>query len=267
MKRRLVLLSCVFIVSSMLWFAQKSQRSLAENYIPRESPLTHLAIIIDGNRRWARERGMETHHGHRKGMENLRTAIDFCLENSIPYVTFYTLSLENLKRSPQELNYLFDIIAKEFAAQEINKLIEQGIRVRFIGERSQFPESLRPIIEEMEQKTAGGTKLQLTLLFCYGGRQEIVSAIKKIVAEIKRGIFSEKDLTPETFEHFLWTDTLPSPELIIRTGGAQRLSNLLPYQSTYTELYFLTTYWPDITKRHLEEAIVYFKGCKRNFGS
>ena len=269
MKRQLLLVVFIVGVCCIGWYLWRNHDNVAEEYphYITPPPLSHLAIIIDGNRRWAKEQGLESHYGHRKGIEKLRTAIDFCLEQHIPYLTFYALSLENLKRSPQELNYLFDILAREFAAQEIDKLIEQGIRVRFLGERSQYPKSLVSIIDDMEQKTIKGSHLQLTLLFCYGGRQEIVSAVKKIIGQVKNGTFNEKDLTPELFEQFLWTGTIPSPDLIIRTGGAQRLSNFLPYQSTYTELYFLKTYWPDITSNHLEQAIEYFKQCKRNFGS
>ncbi len=228
-------------------------------------PLNHLACIMDGNRRWAKQRGLLAWHGHREGMEAVRTVIDFCLENAIRYVSLYTFSLENFKRSTIEKRYLFNYLAKQ-AESELPVFIKKGIRVRFVGDRSYFPESLRSVCDRVESDTSSGNHLLLNLLFCYGGQQELVSGIKGIVQDIKAGIICEEDVDEERINHYLWTGAIPAPDLIIRTGGVRRLSNFLLYQAAYSELYFLDCMWPDLSKEHLEKALSSFINIKRNFG-
>lgn len=228
--------------------------------------IKHLAIVMDGNRRWAKRNGLFPWYGHREGVESLKRVIQFCLEKQILYASFYTFSLENFKRSEDEKHYLFDLIVKE-AEKQLNLFIEKGARIRFIGDRTLFPASVLPICERLERATAHLSTINLAFLFCYGARQEIVDSVKRIIHEIKAGRLTEEELNDEQFAQTLWTHDLPDPDLIIRTGGSQRLSNFLLYQSAYSELYFLDCLWPEITTNHLEHALNYFYQTKRNFGT
>ncbi len=228
--------------------------------------ITHLACIMDGNRRWAIKKGWIPWHGHREGIEAAKRVIDFCIEKGITYLSVYTFSIENFKRSFEEKNYLFEVLVNQ-ASQIIEELKQKKVRIRFIGDRSLFPESIKKICEKAEQETAHFNALHLNLLFCYGAQQEIVDAVKRVVHEVRSGDFTLDDLSSETFKRFLWTQDTPDPDLIIRTGGRHRLSNFLLYQAAYSELYFLDCLWPDMTKSHLEKAINHFNQCRRNFGT
>jgi undecaprenyl diphosphate synthase len=227
--------------------------------------ITHLACIMDGNRRWAAMNGLPAAHGHREGALAVKRVIDFCLEKGISYLSLYTFSLENFKRSETEKSFLFDILAQE-AIQELAALKEKNIRVKFIGDRTLFPAHLIPVCDNVEQETAHLDTLQLNILFCYGGRQEIISGIKTIITASKKGLFCDDSLSEETFKHYLWSGDIPDPDIIMRTGGAQRLSNFLLYQAAYSELYFLDCMWPEIGTEHLERMLLFFNQCKRNFG-
>lgn len=220
---------------------------------------------MDGNRRWARKHGLLPWYGHREGMEAVRVVIDFCLKKKISYLSLYIFSLENFKRSEVEKKYLFNYCAKQ-AEKELGYFIEKGVCVHFIGDRSQFPQILLSVCKRIENQTAHCDHLYLNLLFCYGGRQELIAGIKHIVHDIKAGNLTEQEITEDNINTYLWTGAIPAPDLIIRTGGMKRLSNFLLYQSAYSELYFLDCMWPELTKDHLEEAIYSFTQCKRNFG-
>lgn len=220
---------------------------------------------MDGNRRWAKKKGWLPWYGHKEGVEAAKRVIQFCINNNITYLSLYTFSIENFKRPVTEIKYLFNNIVSQ-AATIIQELQEKGVCARFIGDRLQFPESIRTTCDEIEQKTANGRVLQLNLLFCYGARQEIIAAVKKIIKEINQGKQTEQELTPDVFSSYLWTEAMPDPDLIIRTGGATRLSNFLLYQAAYSELYFLDCLWPDITENHLKKATLFFEQSKRNFG-
>lgn len=242
--------------------------------LPHEIPvfdntttIQHMSIIMDGNRRWARERGLENWQGHHAGMERIKLAIEFALEHHIPHLSLWTFALQNFVRSAKELNYLFNVLAQEFAQREAQNLINAGIQVRFIGDRSAFPAQLISLIEDIEEKSKGGTKLKLYLLFCYSGREEIIHACKEIARLVQAGGCPADAINQELFTQHLWTAGIPDPDLIIRTGkDNNRLSNFMQYQSAFSELYFLDCYWPDITKKQLEDALVFFTRCKRNFG-
>ncbi len=228
----------------------------------------HIAVIMDGNRRWAKKHKLKPWIGHKQGVEPLKATVEFCLEHKIPYLSVYAFSLENFKRSPEELSYLFDILAKEFATDEfIGKLVKNGVCVKFIGDQTKFPEKLRPLVETTEQKTAHNNRLHLNILFCYGGRQEIIAATKSIAYAVAKHTVSPAEVTEQLFERYLWTQNTPDPDLVIRTGFTRRLSNFLPYQSTYSELAFVDCYWPDMTKEHLAQAVKNYIETKRNFGS
>lgn len=235
--------------------------------VSEEKPLlNHLACIMDGNRRWARKNDLKPWEGHKVGIEVARSVVEFCIEKNIKYLSLYTLSPENFRRSAEEINYIFELMAKE-AQKGTDEFIKNGIRVRFLGDRSLFPKELLPMLEQIEKETAHCSTLNLTFLFCYGGRQEIASAVKNIAQKVKDGILKEDDITPELVSKHLWTGEIPDPDLIIRTGYVSRLSNFLLYQAAYSELYMLDCFWPEFTKEHLEEAYNAFSKSERRFGA
>jgi undecaprenyl diphosphate synthase len=229
-------------------------------------PLTHLACIMDGNRRWAKQRGLVPWYGHKEGVEAVRRAVQFCLEKKIPYLSLYTFSVENFKRDPEENRYLFGLMVQE-AQKGLEEFKKNGIRLRFIGDRSLFPEQLAPLLENAEKETANNTNLTVIFLFCYGGQQEIFAAVKDIADKVNAGTLSVEQVTPELLNQTIWTGSIPDPDLIIRTGGFSRLSNFLLYKAAYSEFCFLDCLWPDLSFEHLQKAYDDFLECKRNFGT
>lgn len=227
--------------------------------------IKHLACIMDGNRRWARKMGWEILQGHQQGAQTVKKVTEFCLEKGISYLSLYTFSIENFQRSETEKRYLFELVAKN-AQEGLEEFIKKGVRVRFIGDRTLFPEQLVSVCQEIEEKTKHLTSLQLNFLFCYGARQEIIGGIKQLVRRILDGRLSEADITDEVFQDYLWTSGIPEPDLIIRTGNVRRLSNFLLYQAAYSEFYFLDCLWPELTIQHLEAALASFDTCQRNYG-
>lgn len=233
----------------------------------KKTEVRHLGIIMDGNRRWAKKQGLKPWLGHKQGVEPVKEAIEFCLDRKIPYLTLYVFSLENFKRPQEELNYLFDILAQEVAKKELQQLFEKGVKVRFVGDRSRFPESLHATIADVEERTKNGTELILSLLFCYGGQQEIVAAARDIAEQVKAGTLESADITEELFRKQLWMGDVPYPDFIIRTAGDQRMSNFLTFQAAYSELCFVPWFWPEMTKKELARAVDMFNASKRNFGA
>ena len=227
--------------------------------------IQHLAFIMDGNRRWAKKQGLLPFFGHNKGAEAIKHVVNFCLKSDIKYVSLYTFSLENLKRPALEVSYLFDLLINE-AHKKLDQFIEQGVRVRFIGDRQLFPNNAAITIAMVEEKTAECNALNLNILFCYGARQEIVGGIKKLFTNIKAGLVALEDLSEDLFKQYLWTAEIPEPELIIRTGGFKRLSNFLLYQAAYSELHFIDCLWPEITQEHMQIAVDSYIQTQRNFG-
>lgn len=227
-------------------------------------PIKHLAVIMDGNRRWAHHKKLMSSFGHRQGAETVKTLISFCLSRKIQVVSIYAFSLENYNRSPEEVDDIFNIVIDQ-AESTLPSLKEQGIKVRFLGAISRAPQRLQTAIKRIESETDKGANLLLNVLFFYGGRQEILHAVERIVEDVKQGTLT-KAPTEEVFKSYLWTSTLPDPDLIIRTGGVQRLSNFLMYQTTYSELYFTDRLWPDLTVQDLEKAVQAYCKRTRNFG-
>lgn len=233
----------------------------------RVSVMQHLAIIPDGNRRWAKANKLESLLGHRKGLDVVKAAMRVCVKNGIPELSIYTFSLENFNRSAAEKTYLFNMIETEFK-NSVPELIQEGISVRFLGDEAYYPASLQKAIKEIETKTADGNALQLNLLFCYGGQQEIVHAAKKVAQLVKDGALNVDEITEETLNKFLWTGSLHNPDLIIRTGGEdyQRTSNYFTFKGAYSEWMFPKEYWPAVTEELLQGWIEKFVHIKRNFG-
>ncbi|MFH1831215.1 MAG: polyprenyl diphosphate synthase [bacterium] len=228
--------------------------------------MQHLAIIPDGNRRWALKNKLQTFLGHKAGLEAIRASIKFSIKNNIKHLSFYIFSLENFTREEQEKRYLFEELFSKQLTKELPSLIKENIRVRFIGDRSIFPEVVNITVKNAEEATKDCTQLNLNLLFCYGGQQEIVHATKKLAQQVKDGTLNISEITTDLFAKSLWTADIPAPDLIIRTSGLTRISNFLLYQAAYSEFLFLEELWPDVTEDILKKCLEKFTTIQRNFG-
>lgn len=222
----------------------------------------HIAIIMDGNGRWARKRFMPRVAGHSRGVEALRNVIRACMDRGVGYLTVFAFSSENWRRPADEVSFLMQLFLKSLQ-KEVERLHQNGIRFRVIGDLSRFDAPLVTIIREAEALTAGNTRFNLTVAANYGGRWDIVDAVSKMLERNpdKRNGFTEEDLVAGLTTHFA-----PEPDLFIRTGGEKRISNFLLWQLAYSELYFTDTLWPDFDSAALDQAIASYKGRERRFG-
>jgi undecaprenyl diphosphate synthase len=225
----------------------------------------HIAIIMDGNGRWAKARGLPRIAGHRAGVEALRQTVRTAGDLGIPWLTVYAFSSENWSRPQSEISDLLGLL-KTFIRRDLAELHKAGVRVRMIGAREGLAKDIRLLIEEAESLTAGNTSLNLVIAFNYGSRDEIVRATRSIAEAVAGGSMRPEDITQESFAKFLDTHFVPDPDLIIRTSGELRLSNFLLWQGAYSELVFLPCYWPDFGKSELLEAIKSFEARERRFG-
>lgn len=219
---------------------------------------------MDGNRRWAKQQGL--FKVGRDGIEAAYRTVQFCIKQRIPYLSLFAFSVENFKRQADEVSHLFDLMVHEMCAKK-DELIKNDIRICFVGDRTQFPVSIQQPCTDLEIATAAGSALQLNIMLCYGAQQEITQAAKSIACDVLAGSLSVDTINQETFAHYIGIDRTPPPDLIIRTGGVQRLSNFLLYQAAYSELYFLPCLWPALTEVDLQKAYDHFIACKRNFGT
>lgn len=228
--------------------------------------ISHLAVIMDGNRRWAKKNKLAFGAGYADGgFGAVKRTIEFCLSRGIKYLSLYTFSIENLKRPQEEQDFLFDTIVNE-GGKNIPYLKERGVRARFVGDRSLFPKRVVPTCDLVEQETKNGSSIFVQILFCYGGRQELVAGVKKLFQQIKDGVITEDQISEQTLHDVLWMAGVPDPELIIRTSGVHRLSNFLTYESVYSEFCFLDCLWPEITEKDLAGAVDSYLSVRRNFG-
>jgi undecaprenyl diphosphate synthase len=228
--------------------------------------MQHIAIIMDGNRRWANNNKLQTvTMGHRKGVEPIKKSAQWCLDHGVKYLSLYAFSLENAKRSDEEKTAIFSIMA-EFIKEETQELIKQGIAVRFVGDRSLFPDVLRTDIEYIEEATAHCNMLYIQVMFFYGGQQEIASAAQRLAQKVKEGTLLPTDITVEKIRSTLWMADVPDPDIVIRSGGHSRLSNFLLFEAAYSEWFFFDTLWPDFDEQHLNVCVEKFGQTKRNFG-
>lgn len=228
--------------------------------------IQHIAIIMDGNRRWATERGLPKLLGHTEGAKTLKTIAKAVQKRGVPYLTLWALSTENLKeRSEEELKHLFSLFKQ--LVDYLGDFIENNVRLKLIGNLQELPSDVRETLNNVAEETKDHTGMVLTLAINYGGRDEIVRAINKLIKSPppSRGRL-EGVIDEEQFSQYLDTAGLPDPDLIIRTGGHQRLSGYLPWQSTYSELYFTKTFWPAFTEEELDKAIGWFEEQQRNRG-
>ncbi|MBX2939892.1 MAG: isoprenyl transferase [Ferruginibacter sp.] len=225
----------------------------------------HIAIIMDGNGRWAEERGQDRLFGHLNGVESVRNVVEGAAELGVKYLTLYAFSTENWERPPYEVSGLMELLV-ETIKKEVPTLNKNNIRLQVIGDVEMLPDNARKELEQAITDTAQNNGLTLILALSYSSRWEIVHAIRQMAAEVASGKINAQDIDKNYFERFLCTTGLPDPELLIRTGGEIRVSNFLLYQIAYAELYFTEVKWPDFRKNHLFEAIIDFQHRQRRFG-
>jgi undecaprenyl diphosphate synthase len=241
-----------------------SEASLATTIPPFDVP-QHVAIIMDGNGRWAKARGLPRAEGHRRGVEALRRTVRASADLGIKVLTIFSFSSENWSRPPAEVRELLGLL-RLFIRHDLTELHRSNVRVRVIGERENLDPEIKKLLEEAEGLTCGNNQLTLVVAFNYGGRQEIARAAQRIAAEVAAGRLKTEAVTPDLLGRYLDAADLPDPDLIIRTSGEQRLSNFLLWQAAYSELVFVPTYWPDFDRAALEGAIVEYLRRERRFG-
>jgi len=226
----------------------------------------HIAIIMDGNNRWLKQRGGKGLAGHRAGADAARTIIRLCAERGITCLTLFAFSSENWQRPPQEVNGLMALFSQFLQDKEVRQLHDNGICLRFIGNRSRFSPQLQKRMQKAERLTAANTGMCVVVAADYGGRWDITQAAQLLATQVQQGLLQPADITEELLDQHIALTGLPPPDLCIRTGGEQRISNFLLWQFAYTELYFTGTYWPDFGAAELERALADFASRQRRYG-
>ncbi len=229
--------------------------------IVKSTNLRHIAIIMDGNRRWAKEKFLPSAVGHQKGVESLKKTMRIFDEYGIKYLTVYAFSTENWKRKKEEVEFLMGLLAKTLS-NELDEMHKENVKIKFLGDVEKLNSELIKIVRNAEEKTKNNTGVNLNIAFNYGARDEITNAVKAI---IKSGINAE-EITEETVSKYLYTRDIPDPDLLIRTGGEKRISNYLLWQLAYSELYVTDTFWPDFDRNELDKAIKEYEHRNRRFG-
>jgi len=235
-------------------------RRLSPEEIPR-----HVAIIMDGNGRWAEDRGLSRIEGHRQGLESVRAVVRAAHELGVRVLTLYAFSLENWNRPKLEVDELMRLL-EHYMAQELDEVDRNGIRVRSIGRRDLLPQSVRAKIAEAEERTRSNREMQLVFAVSYSGRAEIVDAARRLLRDAEQGNVDPEQLDEKGFAAYFYEPELPDPDLLIRTGGEARVSNFLLWQIAYTELCISDVRWPDFRKKHLVEAFRDYQGRERRYG-
>ncbi|UCD63548.1 MAG: isoprenyl transferase [Candidatus Zixiibacteriota bacterium] len=226
---------------------------------------SHVAIIMDGNGRWAELRHKPRTFGHEAGVRAVKKVVKAAAEVGIKYLTLYTFSVENWKRPRSEVSALMSLLTRA-TRNELNELIKNNVKLMTIGRVNGLPQTRQKVLLDAVEKTRGNTGLVLTLALNYGGRAEILDAVKAIANSVRAGIVDMQDINDELFSDFLYTAGLPDPDLLIRTSGEHRISNFLLWQTSYTELYIIDTLWPDFGRQELFEAVLDFQKRERRFG-
>ena len=229
-------------------------------------PPAHVAVIMDGNGRWAKARGLPRTAGHKKGVEAVRRTVEAAGDLGIGYLTIFSFSSENWRRPEEEVSDLMQFL-RFYLRSEIADLHRNGVRLRVIGDRARLSDDIIRLIENAEDLTKDNRRLTLVVALSYGSRQEIALAARRLAEEVKAGLIDPMDIGEELFASRLFTVDIPDPDLIIRTSGEKRISNFLLWQAAYAELVFVDTLWPDFTKRDLEAAIEEFHRRERRFGA
>jgi undecaprenyl diphosphate synthase len=227
---------------------------------------SHVAIIMDGNGRWAKSRSLPRVAGHREGARAVRRTVEAAIRSEVSWLTIYAFSSENWRRPPGEILDLTGLL-RRYLKSEIEELKKSGVRMRFIGDRSRFDRDIQRDLTSAESETSGNTRLNLTIALSYGARAEIAAAARAAAGAIRAGRITADELREDVFESFLATAGMPDPDLIIRTSGEQRLSNFLLWQAAYAELVFLEVLWPDFDQTHFTAALAEFSRRDRRFGT
>lgn len=227
--------------------------------------LQHIAIIMDGNGRWAKAKGLPRTSGHAQGAETLQKIASSAADLGITYLTVYAFSTENWQRPQEEVDYLMGLL-RQYLKKEFKEIQERGARIRFIGERSMLDADIISQMDKIERDTQANDKLTLCIALSYGSRQEIASTFKKLSTEVAQGKLKLEDITEQYISQRLYTTDMPDPDIIIRTGGEQRLSNFLLWQAAYSELFFTKTYWPDFSPSELKDIINQYNSRERRYG-
>jgi len=233
---------------------------LGKTNLPR-----HIAIIMDGNGRWAQNHSLGRIAGHRKGAESVRKVVEACRRIGISCLTLYAFSSENWSRPEREVNALMTLLEK-YLKSEVKVMMKNNIRLRTIGDTAALPQKVRTIFGDTIEKTAGNTDMTLILALNYGSHDEILEAVRKLAEQVSQGKIDAAEITEERFSEYLYTKGIPDPDLLIRTSGEYRLSNFLMWQMAYTEFYFTDTLWPDFSEEQLIEAILEYQRRERRFG-
>ena len=226
-----------------------------------ESKIKHIAIIMDGNRRWAKEHNLPSAAGHKKGVSSLRDTVRACDELGIKYLTVYAFSTENWKRSEEEVNFLMNLVALTLK-NELDDMHKEGVKITFIGDRAKLSEQLIKVMNNAQEKTINNKGVNLQIAFNYGSRNEITQAVKSI---IEKG-YSPEEITEDVISKYLYTPDIPDPDILIRTGGEMRVSNYLLWQIAYSEFIVIPEFWPEFDKEKLAECVLEYKRRNRRFG-
>ena len=237
---------------------------MARDEVEQKSP-RHVAIIMDGNGRWAELRGQPRLFGHREGAKRIRNIVECCPDYRVEYVTIFAFSTENWKRTQIEVTGLMTLF-KSYIKKEARDLRDKGVRVRFIGDRGRLEKSLVKLMGELEELTAENTKVNLTIAINYGGRDEVARATRLMAEDVQIGKLLPENVDEETFTKYLDTRVLPDPDLVIRTSGEARVSNFLLWQAAYAEYEFIETLWPDFTPEIFKQVLTRYKTRDRRFG-
>ena len=222
------------------------------------NPVRHIAIIMDGNGRWGLRRGKSRNYGHQQGLKTIEKIVNYSIEKKISFLTLFTFSSENWKRSKNEVNFLFKLLENYFK-KNLSEVISKGIRVKIIGDKLKLNSNLRKIINLVEIRTKKNNNISVQIALNYGAKQEIINSLRVINRKKER-------ITEKNLEKNLYTRSIPDPDILIRTGGQKRLSNFLLWQLAYTEIFFINKMWPDFSKKDLLRVINKFQKIKRNFG-
>ena len=223
--------------------------------------LSHVAIIMDGNGRWAKKKNKPRRFGHLQGTKNIKKLIPFFIKKKIPYLTLFAFGLDNWKRPKSETSYLF-FLFQDFLKKNLNYLLKNNVKIKFIGEKKKLSKNIISLIKKVEKLTEKKNDLTLVIAFNYSAKQEIINTFTEIVKTKK-----QKKITEEIFKNYLYTRDIPDPDILIRTGNHMRISNFLLWQLSYTEIFFIKKLWPDFNTGDLKKIILQFKKIKRNFGS
>lgn len=248
------------MVATLNLEALDAERDAGELSVPR-----HVAIIMDGNGRWAKRRGLARTEGHKQGVQTLRDAVKYAQRRGISYLTLYSFSSENWSRPQSEVSFLMGLL-RRFIHNDLTQLMEANVKVRIIGSRENLEPSLRALLDDAEQRTAHCTGLVLVIAFNYGARDEFVRAARKLAEKVENGTLKASELSEADVCAALDTCEIPDPDLIVRTGGEQRLSNFLLWQAAYAEFYFAQVPWPEFDSAAFDDALLAYSSRERRYG-